>query len=90
MEAQRGKTTCLRSRSKHQRSRAFNAAQHFPNYTWVWKRYFESRLVNGRMCSNDKGLMGCDSFLIYWNKSLFASRAQQLTGPSRVGNHSKP
>lgn len=70
MEAQRGKVTCLRSHSKHRRSRAFNTAQQFPSYPCAWKHYSESRLVNGRMCSKDKGLLEGDSFLIDWNKSL--------------------
>lgn len=70
MEAQRGNVTCPRSHSKHRRSRAFYTAQQFPSYTCAWKHCFESRLVNGRMCSKDKGPLECDSFLIDWNKSL--------------------
>lgn len=41
-------------------------------------------LVNGRMCSNDKGLLGCDSFLICWNKPLFAKQGS-ATGRTKQG-----
>lgn len=75
---------CLRSHSKQWKSRAFNAIQHFPNYTCVWKHDFESRLVNGRKFSKDKGLLGFDSFLIDWNKLLCAKQGS-ATGRTVLG-----